>query len=394
MTAAGHGTPSSPLDPDGRETLVSAARVLTGSGHDGPGWVRWRAGVVLDTGPGEPPVAPDAHGALLTPGLVDIHCHGGGGASFTDTGGADAAATVARTHLLAGTTALLASLVSAPVPDLVAQLTDLTPRVEDGTLAGIHLEGPWLSPHHPGAHDPTALAVPTPEDVARLLDAGRGHVRMVTLAPELPGALDAIRTLSGAGVAVAIGHTAADADTVRAAADAGARVVTHLANGMPPLHHRSPGPVPAMLADPRLTLELIADGVHVDPQVLALFTRAARGPVALVSDAMAATAAPDGDYLLGSVAVRVRDGVARTADGGSIAGSTLTLDRAVRVAVAAGIPLPDAVASATTVPARAVGLDAGTLTPGARADAVLLDADLRVQRVWRTGHPIVSPDAT
>lgn len=373
--------------------LVVAADLLLGTDDAestaGPGWVRCRDGVVVEVGEGNLPegVAADARGAVLSPGFVDMHCHGGGGASFTDDDTDDGAAvdTVVAAHAAHGTTSLLASLVTASIDRLADQVARLAGRVEDGTLAGLHLEGPWLSPDHHGAHAPGLLVAPTRGDVARLLDAARGTLRMVTLAPELPGADEAIGTLTDAGVTVAIGHTAADGDAVRAAVDAGARVVTHLCNAMPPLHHRSPGPIPAMLADPRLTLELIADGVHVHPEVIELVARAAAGDVALVSDAMAAAAGDDGDYLLGELSVQVRDGIARTAGTGSIAGSTLTLDRAVEVAVTAGLTLADAVRAATRTPADTLGLPGGRLAPGAPADLVLLDAAVHVQQVWRAG---------
>jgi N-acetylglucosamine-6-phosphate deacetylase len=233
------------------------------------------------------------------------------------------------------------------------------------------------------------LTAPDPASVDALLGAGDGAVRMVTLAPELPGGIDAVRRLVGAGVLAAIGHTDATYDETRAALVAGARLGTHLFNAMRPLRHRDPGPVGALLDSP-VDVELIADGVHLHPSVLRTVFAAKPGRCILVTDAMAGAGAPDGDYALGQMAVEVRDGVARLADGsgtGAIAGSTLTMDAAVRFAVrTAGLPLLDVVHAATTAPPRAWALDdVGALEAGRRADLVVLDDDLEVVRVMRAG---------
>lgn len=231
---------------------------------------------------------------------------------------------------------------------------------------------------------------PTPAAVDALLAAASGHLRMVTLAPERPGALAAIRRFVDAGVRVAIGHTDADLAVARAAIDAGATVATHLANAMPPLLHRAPGPVGACLTDERVTCELIVDGLHLDPTMVALAHAAkGRAGVALITDAIAAAGVGDGDYLLGGLAVRVTGGAARLVEGGSLAGSTLTMDAALRNAVAAGLPLTDAVMAASTNPARLVGLGdvTGSITAGRRADLVVLDHSLTVQAVYVAGQP-------
>ncbi|WP_337061506.1 N-acetylglucosamine-6-phosphate deacetylase [Kineococcus sp. G2] len=358
-----------------RGTVRTGTRVLA------DGWALLRHGTVTAVGTGEaPPADRVVTGAHVVPGFVDLHCHGGAGASFGGTGDAAVAAarTAAALHRAHGTTTLLASLVTRPVDELAATLAALADLVADDVLAGVHLEGPWLSPDHRGAHDAALLRAPEPGDVDRLL--GTGVVRAVTLAPELPGGLDAVRRVSGHGAVAAVGHTGADEDTARAAADAGARLATHLFNAMPPVHHRRPGPVLALLADERVVVELIADGVHLHPLVLAHAARTA-GPArtALVTDAMAAAGAPDGTYRLGGLATVVTDGVARLADGGAIAGSTLTLDRALRFAVtAAGIALDDALAAVTAVPAALLGRgDRGHLEPGATGGAVVLDEDLK-----------------
>lgn len=369
--------------------LITATRVVTPARVLAPGWMLLDGDRIVEIGEGSPPRPPDLDlgDTTVVPGFVDIHVHGGGGASFGGT--ADAADAVAAAHLAHGTTSMAASLVTDTHDRMVAAVRELALLVRDDRLAGIHLEGPWLSPQRSGAHQPGALVDPDPASVESLLAAGDGAVRMVTLAPELPGGIAAVRQLVTAGVVAAIGHTDATYDVSRAALDAGARLGTHLFNAMRPLHHRDPGPVGALLDAP-VDVEVIADGVHLHPAVLRTVFAAKPGRCLLVTDAMAAAAAPDGDYALGPMAIEVRDGVARLADGsgaGPIAGSTLTMDAAVRYAVrTAGLPLLDVVHAASTAPARVWGLtDVGSLEPGRRADLVVLDGDLSVLRVMRAG---------
>ena len=266
------------------------------------------------------------------PGFVDAHSHGGGGAAFTSGDPAEAA-TVLATHRAHGTTTMMASLVTDTTERLEASVRALAPLVRAGELAGIHLEGPWLSADHCGAHDPALLRAPDPAEVTRLLDAGGGAVRMVTLAPELAGGLEAVRLLADRGVIAALGHSDATYDVARQAVDAGISDATHLFNAMRPIHHREPGPVLALVDDPRVFIELVADGVHLHPEVLRWAATSAAHRFLLVTDAMSAAGAGDGDYVLGPAVVQVRDGVARLASNGAIAGSTLTMDRAVRHAV-------------------------------------------------------------
>ncbi len=368
--------------------LLAADRIVTPARIFAPGWLLVDGDRFADVGPGAPARSPDVElpGATVVPGFVDAHAHGGGGASY-DGGSPDEAATVARTHLAHGTTSMMASLVSADHASLVGSVDRLADLVDDGLIAGIHLEGPWLSPEHAGAHDPELLVAATPGEVDALLAAGRGHIRMVTLAPERPGGLEAIRRLTAAGVASAIGHTDATYDQARAALDTGATVGTHLFNAMRGLHHREPGPVAALLEHPDAYVELIADGVHVHPAALRLAAGVKPLHTVLITDAMAAAAAADGDYRLGRMSVEVRDGVARLPGGGAIAGSTLTMAAALRYAVReVGLPIEDAVRAATATPAAMLRLDrVGALLPGYRADLVVLDDDLEVRRVLHRG---------
>ncbi|MFK3676298.1 N-acetylglucosamine-6-phosphate deacetylase [Microbacterium sp. NPDC090218] len=372
--------------------VIHSARVVDGGVIAEDAWVRIEDGTVATRGTGSDWTTADevvdataiaGPGALLTPGFVDIHGHGGAGASFDD--GIEAIRVGRDLHRAHGTTRAVVSLVTASLDSLarnVATIADLTET--DADILGSHLEGPFLDPGHHGAHEPTLLRHPVTADVARLLDAGRGTVRQVTIAPELPGGLDAIRQIVAAGSAAAVGHTDADAAMARAAFEAGASILTHAFNAMPGIHHRAPGPVLAAAADHRVVLEAIADNVHLDPHVIKLVFDSAPGRVALITDAMAAAGSADGHYDLGSVGVTVENGVARADDTGSIAGSTLTQDVALQRAVAAGVTLPEAVRALTETPARAIGRGSvlGGLRPGMLGDAVLLDAELHVARVW------------
>lgn len=377
---------------------LSAPRIVTPDGIV-DGWIEIEGPTISAVVAGTAPADSLHLDGVIVPGFIDIHVHGGGGHSMT-AGHHDDVLAAASFHLGHGTTTIMASTVTAPLDELVATCGRLAALIERCSgpsrrpgaahLAGIHLEGPFLATGRCGAQDPTHMIDPTPAAVDALLAAASGHLRMVTLAPERPGALAAIRRFVDAGVRVAIGHTDADLAVARAAIDAGATVATHLANAMPPLLHRAPGPVGACLTDERVTCELIVDGLHLDPTMVALAHAAkGRAGVALITDAIAAAGVGDGDYLLGGLAVRVTGGAARLVEGGSLAGSTLTMDAALRNAVAAGLPLTDAVMAASTNPARLVGLDdvTGSITAGRRADLVVLDHSLTVQAVYVAGQP-------
>lgn len=373
-------------------TVVHSVRLVDDGRITEDAWLLFAEGRVaaIGSGPARPGAdhTVDGGGGCLTPGFVDIHGHGGAGMSYDD--GPEAIAAARSLHLSHGTTRAVVSLVSASLDDLAARAAMVADLAEeDPTILGSHLEGPFLDPGHKGAHREAFLRAPDAASVDRLLEAGRGTIRQVTLAPELPGAEAAIARFAAAGVAVAIGHTDADAAGARRAFDAGATLLTHAFNAMRGIHHRAPGPVVAALRDPRVTLEIVADGVHVDLDLVAAVFAAAGERVALVTDAMAAAGAADGRYELGGLAVTVADGVARLDDGGAIAGSTLTQDDALRHVVAAGVDPAAAARAVTAVPARAIGRpDLGRLAVGSPADAVLLGDDLRVRRVWVAGDAV------
>ncbi|MEU6088860.1 N-acetylglucosamine-6-phosphate deacetylase [Streptomyces sp. NPDC047085] len=335
----------------------------------------------------------DVTGHWLLPGFVDIHNHGGGGASFSGT--PDEIMKAIRTHRAHGTTTLVASTVTDEMDLLVQQAGLLSELAEQGEIAGIHFEGPFISPCRKGAHSEELLRDPEPAEVRKLIDAARGRAKMVTLATELPGGVDSVRLLAEHGVIAAVGHTDATYEQTVEAIDAGATVATHLFNAMPTLGHRSPGPVTALLEDERVTVELINDGTHLHPAALELaFRHAGASRVAFITDAMDAAGIGDGRYMLGPLEVEVSEGVARLVHGGSIAGSTLTMDRAFKRAVTVDkLPVEDAVRALSANPARLLGMSdrVGSLEPGKDADLVLVDANFDLKGVMRQGEWVVAP---
>ncbi|WP_243854549.1 N-acetylglucosamine-6-phosphate deacetylase [Canibacter zhoujuaniae] len=376
------------------------------------GWFAVADGRVLACGSGPLPAElPDGGAAadlpvldysdrIIAPGYIDIHCHGAGGYAFDQISEADGFAAVAaakRVHQQHGTTRQILSLVTADVASLEARCMAAAELCEtDPHFLGIHLEGPFLAVQKCGAHDPNLLIAPNPEHVERLLKAAGGWLRQVTLAPELAHSEQAIAVLQEAGVRVAVGHTDCDFATAAGAFAAGASILTHAFNGMNGLQHRAPGPVAAAFDAHEVVLEVIADGHHVHPRMIQLLHEQAAGRVALITDAMSAAGMPDGPAQIGELAVAVVDGLPRLVreDGtlGSIAGSTLTMERAVQVAVASGWPLAEAIAAATAIPARAIGAAAthGSLQSGYVADFVVLNDSLEVLETWVSGTQLTS----
>lgn len=360
-----------------------SGRVVTPAGVIDDGVVTVTRGKIRAVEPG----ASVHSGHWIVPGFVDIHVHGGGGYTFT-TGDPDQARGAAAFHLGHGTTTMLASLVSSPFDLMLAATEAYRPLVSEGVLAGVHFEGPYLSAVRCGAQNPAHLRDASVTELTALVEAGAGAVRMVTLAPERAGALEAIDLLVRHGIVAAIGHTDATYEQTRVGIEAGATVATHLFNGMRPPHHREPGPVFALLAAPSVVCELVADGTHLHDGALA-FAASVAGPdrTALITDAMDAAGMSDGTYDLGGQSVTVTGGVARLARDGAIAGSTLTMAGALRHTVHSGLSMVDACRMAATTPAAAIGLGTtvGAIRTGLRADLVELSEDLEVVRVMRAG---------
>ena len=319
--------------------------------------------------------------AVLAPGLVDIHIHGGAGHDVM-AADPDALSSVEQLLFRHGVTSYFPTTVTAPLEQTLSALDRLASAIEQGavqgrpdraTPCGIHLEGPFISHARRGVHPPENLLPPTLATFERFWQASRGQIRVMTIAPELEGAREVIAEASRRGVCVSLGHSDADRAATLAAVEAGARHATHTFNAMRPLDHRDPGIVGTVLTDSRVSADLIADGIHVDPAIVDLFLKA-KGPEAavLITDATAATGMPDGRYRLGSFEVEVKEG--RCTAGGKLAGSVLTMDRAVRnVMQFAGWGLQQALRLAALNPARVAGLKGkGRLEPGCAADVVVL----------------------
>ena len=383
--------------------LIAAPRLITataGSRIAAPGYVTMTGGVVTAVGQGDPPRAPDVAlpGGVLAPGFVDLQVNGYFGEEFL-TAGADGWARVATRLPQTGTTAFLPTFVTAPPGVLTAGLraaADLIPALPAGArVLGVHVEGPFISPAWKGAHNEAWITEPSADAVAELLDAGRGVLRLVTLAPERRGGMAAVTALTKAGVLVSVGHSDATARQVAEAADHGARMVTHLFNAQRPMHHREPGVVGEALTDLRLTSGLIADMHHVNPQVCVLAFRAAPGRICAVTDAAACAGMPPGSYKLGGEPIELPpgDGEPPVRSDGTLAGSGLRMDAAVGNLVAAGIGLAEAVCAATRVPADLIGRpDLGRIAPGAAADVAWLGDDMRTRATWMGGELVFAQD--
>ncbi len=374
-----------------RDLVLRSARVVTPDGVRGGDVVVREGAIVAVDPPRADRSAIDLGDRWLLPGFVDVHVHGGAGAQCT-TADPDEVRRVARFHAQHGTTALLATTVPAPIDELIAATAAVraaaaAPEPGAAAVLGAHLEGPFLSSARPGALDPAQFAPPSARDADRLLRDG--GVRLLTLAPELPGALDVVRAAVAAGVVVSLGHSDATYVEAAAAVRAGARALTHAFNAMRPLHHREPGVLGAALDLDAVTCEVICDGVHLDPVAVRLLHRlkgAAR--TTLVTDATEAAGLPDGDYRLGERSIRVAGGRATLLGSVTIAGSTLTMDEALRSTVRwCGVDVAEAARMASTTPAELLGLDhrKGVLAAGRDADVVILDADLSLAGVLARG---------
>jgi N-acetylglucosamine-6-phosphate deacetylase len=380
--------------------LIHAGRVLTPAAEIGDAGILIRDDVIEAIGPRSGMTLPDGAQEVRTtdktavPGFVDLHIHGAGGHDVME--GSDAALrSVARKVSEFGTTSIVATTVTASTDATLRAVEGIStyiahqhetdePRAE---VLGIHFEGPFISKQRRGVHPSEWIQLPSAETLGRFLKAAAGNARILTIAPEVLGAAPCIDAARGAGLVVSIGHTDATYEQARAAMARGARSATHVYNAMRPFTHRDPGVIGAVLTSPDINAELIADGVHVEEAAMKLLLMAkGAAHVTLVSDGLSATGMPDGKYTLGGFEVTVSGGVCRNAEG-ILAGSTLTLDRALRNIVALGTPLADAVRMLTLNPATLLGIEfkKGSLRVGADADILLLDEDLRVANVWARG---------
>lgn len=386
------GTPTHSF-PRRRQEILSGGRLVTPDGVVDPGWVHIEGSRIAEVGHGRPPESGlDLGGGWLLPGYVDLHCHGGATGGIDES--ADGLATTVALHRQHGTTRQLASIVTGDIDrmcEIAGWIADFVAAgpTPAGHVAGIHFEGPFISTDRCGAQNTDYIVDPDPAAFDRLVAAGRGTARMITIAPERPGGIDLIRRAAAAGLIPAVGHTDSFYADALAAIDAGARVITHLFNGMRGLHHRDPATVGAALDRPEVVCELINDGMHLHDGTSRLVAKLFPGRFALITDAMAAAGAGDGEYILGGQSVTVSGGKAVLTGKESIAGSTLTMDRAVARAVHdLGLPIEVAAQAAATTPARVLGgADRfGSIAAGLDADFVLLDEELAVQRVMAQGE--------
>lgn len=353
------------------QTVIAASVVLLQNHALEQAWVVVEGERIVGLGTGEPPRLPDVHcEGWLLPGFVDAHVHGGGGGAFSEAEGIDVAIAYLTSR---GTTSFSASLISDSIPSLERQIGQLIPYVDRGEIASVHLEGPFLSESRCGAHSLEKLCPPTEQAVDTLIAALRGRPAMITIAPELPRALQAIRRFSEAGVVVAIGHSDADAATAIAGIEAGARVVTHIFNAMRPMHHREPGLAEAALTDVRVTPELILDGLHVSRLTAEIALASAAGRWIAVTDSAYVAGLPDGQYSLGAGLIDLRQGSVRATDSGALAGSTACMADCFSQLIEHLAVLPlEAVQATASRPAAVLGVRGiGGIRVGARADLVL-----------------------
>lgn len=383
--------------------LLHLARAFTPTTEITDAGILIRDGVIEAIGPRQDMTLPAgaseilAAGQTAIPGFIDVHIHGAGGHDVME-GTAEAMSAVSKTLARHGTTSFVATTVTASPDDtcrsvegiaryITQQFAALQTKAE---VLGIHYEGPFINKARRGVHPAEWVQLPSAELLQRLLQAAAGNARILTIAPELLGAIPCMHAARNAGVVVAMGHTDATYEQARAGIAHGAHHAVHVYNAMRPFSHRDSGVIGAVLTSSEVTAELIADGVHVEEAAMRLLLQA-KGPgcVILISDGLSATGMPDGKYMLGKFEVTVSGGVCRNAEG-RLAGSTLTLDRALRNVIALGVPFQDAVRMLTANPAKLLGIEfkKGALRTGADADIVLLDENLQITNVFTRGLPL------
>jgi N-acetylglucosamine-6-phosphate deacetylase len=353
--------------------IIAAARAVIDGKDRSEIWIDIREGLIHEIGDGPHPSAERKFSGTLIPGFIDIHCHGGGGYYFSNSS-PDLIAIAIATHRQSGTTTQFASLVTADLGELKEQIQRLIPFVRSGEIAGIHLEGPYLSRAKCGAHSPELLRAPSLDEVKSLVDYGQGTIAMVTIAPELEGALESIAWLTSQGIVAAIGHSDADADTARAAIDAGAKVVTHFTNAMAKMVGGQ-SMATEVLDDSDISLELINDGTHVPTDVIEALKKSALDRTVLITDAMSAAGSIDGKYQIGDLEVEVKDSIARLVSNGALAGSTLTMERAfLNFLNKDGANIVDAVHASSTRASQVFGLNnVGSISVGKKANILNFD---------------------
>jgi N-acetylglucosamine-6-phosphate deacetylase len=351
--------------------IIQSKAAVVGARLVGETWIEISENLIRSVNSGVNPKADSIIDGTLIPGFIDIHCHGGAGSYFSN---ASKVQDVIRVHRDHGTTGIIASLVTESIADLKLQIAALIPFYKSGQVLGIHLEGPYLSHARCGAHEPTLLLNPDVAEIKELLEIGAGAIAMITIAPELPGAIEAIKYLSAVDVKVAIGHTNGDFKDAVAGTNAGATIVTHFMNAMS--KEKTEGSISSfVLADERVAVELILDGQHVPFTTASEIIQTIGNRVMLVTDAMAAAGGSDGTYTIGKLDVKVEDSVARLTSNNALAGSTLTMDQAFHNAIKnCGVSIPQAVLMSSTNPAQAMGLpDRGSIAMDKRADLLSYD---------------------
>jgi len=338
----------------------------------------------------------DVQGMQLSAGLVDIHCHGGNGGAILpgdSSGTKDGIRKAVQFHSHTGSTRIFISAVSMSSRNTMYAIQDVKDLIDSCEgLEGLHLEGPFLNPEKAGAHSSAALRTPVKEEVLELISVAKGLPVRITLAPELDGALEAVRLFTSAGWKVSVGHTQATAEETRSALEAGATDITHAFNAMNGITGRETGPVGAAVSNAGVFIEVIADGEHLSPEVLRLLFAAIPERLVIVSDSISAAGEKDGLNRLGEVPISILNGVARTSSG-RLAGSTKSLSWAVRYLVkTCGVDPSDAIRAASQNPSRAVSQfhRFGSLTPGSTGDLILWSQDLIPLRVWRSGVEMTS----